>query len=635
MRRALAALFACLMAGAAPAQNAASREPPELARDVGDRRLPAMQDRLPREPRVTSVTELGGRPGRYGGTLRLLMGDQRDVRMVTIYSYVRLVVFDRSGDIVPDILRDVAVEDGRIFTLTLREGHRWSDGAPFTTEDFRYWWEDVAQTERLTPGGLPSALLVDGEKPTFEILSPTVLRYAWSRPNPAFLPALAGAQPVPIFMPAHYMKQFHVQYADPGRLGALVRQARVKDWGALHDRKARAYRLENPDLPTLAPWRPVTTPPAELFVFERNPFFHRVDEAGLQLPYIGRMTIAVGTSSLIPAKVAAGGADLAARYLRFDNYPFLKAGEATQNYRVLLWENGVGSALTLIPNLNVADPLWRGLFRDKRVRQALSVAIDRREINQVIYFGLAHEGANTLIPASPLYREAYDTAWAQRDPALANRLLDEAGLQRRDRDGVRLLPDGRRAEITIQTAGDNTEESDVLELIGHHWREVGVALFVRPLQRDILRRSVIAGRVMMSTWPGLDNALASPDMDPGDLAPSNSMQFQWPLWGQYVDTAGRAGEKPDLRAAQELAELHRQWRRSSTTDERRAIWRRMLEIHAEEVFTIGTVNRTLQPVVASNKLRNIPAQGVYSFTPGAYFGRYHPDLFWFDQDGED
>ncbi|MFT0858655.1 ABC transporter substrate-binding protein [Ancylobacter sp. G4_0304] len=607
-----------------------SLEPPMFVDKVRVGELPPVADRLPDPPRVIDVKARGGEVGRYGGTLRMLMGDPRDIRMVTIYGYARLVVFDENGRLVPDILEKVDVEESRVFTFHLRRNHRWSDGHPFTAEDFRYWWEDVANNERFNPGGPPMQMVVDGEPATFEVIDAATVRYSWSKPNPGFLPALAAAQPFIIAMPAHYMRQFHQRYADPLKLSALVKLERVKDWGALHDRMARSYRPENPELPTLGPWVPLTNPPAEFFVFRRNPFFHRVDETGRQLPYIDKITVSIGTSSLIPAKVGAGGADLQARYLRFDNYTFLKEGEERSNYTVRLWEQGIGAYVAIVPNLNVKDPGWRDVLRDVRVRRALSVGINRRDINQVIFFGLGHEGANTVIPGSALYDSKYDTAWAQYDPALANRLLDEAGLDKRDEDGIRLLPDGRRAEITVETAGESTEETDILELVGDDWRKIGIKLHVRGTQRDLLRRGVIAGNVKMSVWQGLDNALASPEMSPVELAPSNSMQFQWPLWGQYADSGGREGEKPALPAAAELSDLAERWRQSKTGEEREAIWRRMLEINADQVFTIGVINRTSQPVVVSNRLRNVPKVGIYSFEPGAYFGIYLPDTFWFD-----
>ena len=85
-------------------------------------------------------------------------------------------------------------------------------------------------------------MLVDGQKPQFEILDPQTIRYSWSAPNPAFLPALASAQPLVIAMPGHYMKQFHEKYAGKADLEKQIKAARVKDWGSLHERKSRSYR---------------------------------------------------------------------------------------------------------------------------------------------------------------------------------------------------------------------------------------------------------------------------------------------------------------------------------------------------------------------------------------------------------
>ncbi len=191
--------------------------------------------------------------------------------MMSLYGYARLVAYNDKLELQPDILEDVLVEDGRRFTLVLREGHRWSDGHPFTTADFRYWWENVANNKRLSPGGPPMPLLADGKPPTVEILDERRIRYSWTAPNPLFLPALAAPQPTYIYFPAHYLRQFHESFANATELQAAVRAHRLKDWTALHEQKARLYRNENPDLPTLEPWRNTTAPPSERFVFERNP----------------------------------------------------------------------------------------------------------------------------------------------------------------------------------------------------------------------------------------------------------------------------------------------------------------------------------------------------------------------------
>jgi peptide/nickel transport system substrate-binding protein len=603
---------------------------PFFAQDVAAGKLPPIAQRLPASPRIVAIAGEGREPGRHGGTLRMLMGDQRDIRMMTLYGYTRLVGYNDDLELAPDVLEAFDVRDGRVFTLTLRVGHRWSDGSPFTTEDFRYWWEDVANNKRLSPGGPPQALLADGKPPRFEVLSATQVRYSWDAPNPVFLPNLADAQPTYIAMPAGYLRQFHERYAEKAVLAAAVKSARVKDWGSLHERMSRMYRPENPDLPTLDPWRNTTPLPAEQFLFRRNAYFHRIDANGRQLPYIDEATLTVGTNSLIPAKAAAGESDLQARYIRFDNYTFLKDAAKRMNYEVKLWKRAEGAYFALMPNLNAIDPVWRDLNRDVRYRRALSVAINRTDVNKVIFFGLAKESGNTALPESPLYDAGRAALWMEQDKALANRLLDEIGLTKKDLEGIRKLPDGRRLEFTVETAGESTEETDILDLIKQDLAEVGIKIYPRSTQRDVFRRRILAGQTVMSAWVGMDNALVSSDMEPDALAPTSASQFNWPRWGQYTESGGREGEAPDLPEVKELVRLYKDWRMSSTRDQRRAIWKEMLRINAEQLFTIGVINGTLQPIVVSKRLRNVPDKGLYSFEPGAFFGRYMPDIFWFD-----
>ena len=221
---------AALAATALPRRPLAQQNPPApidsrfFADKVAAGSLPPVAQRLPAPPRIIELEKLGRTPGRHGGNIRMLMGDQRDVRMMTLYGYTRLMVYDDNLELVPDVLESCEVQDGRIFTLRLRAGHRWSDGSPFTTEDFRYWWEDIANNQRLSPGGPPQALLAGGNAPLFEVLSPTEVRYSWDAPNPIFLPALAGAQPTYIFMPSAYLKQFHERHAAKHELAQRSRR---------------------------------------------------------------------------------------------------------------------------------------------------------------------------------------------------------------------------------------------------------------------------------------------------------------------------------------------------------------------------------------------------------------------------
>ncbi|MBV9685599.1 MAG: ABC transporter substrate-binding protein [Alphaproteobacteria bacterium] len=610
----------------APEATAAElQETPALKDDVASGKLPKIEMRVPEDPAVAELATIGT----PGGELRMLMGGPKDTRMMVVYGYARLVGYTPSLALVPDILKAIEVEHNSVFTLHLRKGHKWSDGEPFTSEDFRYWFEDVAQNKYLSPSGLPISMLPQGEDPRFEVLSETIVRYSWTRPNPLFLPDLAGPSPLFIYRPSHYLKQFHQKYAEKDVLDTLVKQANQRNWAALHNKLDTMYRNDNPDLPSLEPWILKTKPPSDRFVFERNPYYYRIDKQGNQLPYIDRVILSIADSKIIPAKTGAGESDLQARYLRFDNYTFLKASEERNHYKVWLWRTGPGSQLALYPNLNANDEVWRSLVRDLRFRRALSLAVDRHEINQVIYFGLAIEGQNTLLPQSPLFEPRFRKAWASFDPHEANRLLDLIGLAKGG-DGFRQLPDGRPLEIIVENSGESTEQSDVLELIRDSWRRVGIKLFAKPSQLTLFRRRVFSGETLMSIDKGIENGLATAAMPPWEFAPTTQQQLEWPKWGQYYETKGAAGEPPSLPSAIQLKDLYGEWLAAVSDEEHTRVWHDMLQIWAEEVFSIGTVAGVLQPIVVSAKLRNIPEEGIYNWDPGAYFGIYKPDGFWFD-----
>ena len=608
-------------------------EPPALADRVSKGELPPVGARLPKDVSMVPLSDPGQETGRHGGSLRLLMGRAKDTRMMIVYGYARLVGYDRDFNLVADILAGIDIEEGRIFNLRLRRGHKWSDGKPFTAEDLRFYWEDVANNEKLSPAGPPRAMLVNGEKPKFEIIDETTVRFTWSSPNPFFLPRLAGASPLFIYRPAHYLKQFHEKYADAAKLALEVKKEKQRDWVALLFRKGRQYRNVNPDLPSLQPWVLATKPPAERFIFRRNPYYYRIDAEGRQLPYANRVVMTIVSAKLIAAKTGSGEIDLQARNLQFNNFTFLKRGEKRNNFSVHLWPTAKGSHVALFPNLNVKDPVWRTLVRKAEFRRALSLAINRHEINQVIYFGLAVEGNNTVQPGSQLYRKEYRTRWAGFDLDQANRLLDNLGLTAKNHLGVRLLPDGRPMNIIVETAGEDTEQTDVLQLIHDSWLKAGIKLYSKPLQREVFRNRVFSGATLMAVWFGLENGVPTPDSSPRELAPTSQQQLQWPKWGQFLETGGKAGETIDMDPAKDLARLNTEWASATGRADKERIWRDMLGIYADQVFTIGLISGVFQPVVVNNTLRNVPKKGIYNWDPGAHFGIYRPDTFWFTDKG--
>ena len=632
MRKFLLALAATLAFAplAAHSDGPVLQESSFWAQEVNAGSLPHVQDRIPSEPLVVDLEAKGRSFGRQGGTLRTLISRTKDVRQMVVYGYARLVGYQPDYTLAPDILAAVDVEEGRKFTLHLRPGHRWSDGMPFTSDDFRYWWENVANDPDITPSGPPDFMIVDNRLGKVTFPDEHTVVFEWQIPNPNFLPLLAQASPPFIYRPAHYLSQFHKKFADPDALVEKVKAARVKSWAALHNKRDNMYKFDNPALPTLQPWINSSDKDSSRKLFVRNPYFHRIDSRGVQLPYIDVVQMTVVGGGLIAAKSNAGEVDLQARGLDFPDVAILKKGEADGGkYRTLLWANGAASQIAIYPNLNFADPVWREVMRDVRFRRALSLGIDRRMINRALYFGLASEGGMSALSQSALYNDDNTHAWSMMNLAHANALLDDMGLTDRTPAGLRKLPDGRPMEFVIETAGERSEEENALAIIADTWRELGIRLIMRPLDRDILRNRIYAGRTMASVWFGWDNGLPGPSTSPSYLAPTNQEFFAWPMWGQYYQTVGQAGSPPDMQPAKRLMLLANDWNHTDDPQVREDIWKRMLAIHAEQQFAIGVLAEAPQPVVVSNDLMNVPEHGIWAFDPGAHFGIHRIDEFYF------
>ncbi len=629
-RGAVAALLALvLLPGSAAALELV--ETPFFQERVAKGELPPIGERVPKSPLVADLAGQGREIGRSGGEVVSLVSRARDIRYLSASSYARLVGYTADLKLKPDLLESVEAEDNRVFTFKLRPGHRWSDGHPFTAEDFRFYWEDIATNKELSPAGLPDFLMVDGKPPRFEVIDQQTVRYTWEAPNPRFLPTLAQPRDPFVYRPAHYLKRFHAAYADQAKLEEQAKKQKLKSWAGLFNRLDDMFENSNPELPTLQPWRVMTTAPANRFVFERNPFYHRIDPAGQQLPYVDRVLLDVAAGGLMAAKANSGDADLLFRGLTMADIPILKEGEKAKGFKTLMWPYARGSEIALYPNLTVTDPVWRKLNRDVRFRRALSLGIDRHTLNNSLLFGLGTEGNNTVVRESPLFEDRFRTTWASYDPGEASRLLDEIGLTKRNSAGIRLLPDGRELEIIVETDGESGLVVDGLTLIAEFWREIGVRLFVKPQDRGVLRNRTYAGLTVMVASQGLDLALATAAMPPSELAPLRQDYYSWAKWGQYQETKGASGEPCDIPEARRLIELYREWLSATDPGTQDRVWREMLANHAENLWSIGTVGGALQPIVTRNGLKNVPRKAVYSWEPTSMLGVYRIDEFFWER----
>ena len=624
-----AALVFAWMAGPAYAADPVPvlQETPMFADQVKSGALPAVDKRVPQQPWVVTYFAGGEGPGQQGGQLNMLVASARDTRLMTIFSYTRLIIYDDKFKLKPDILESYEEKDGREFTFKLRAGHKWSDGQPFTTEDFRFFWEDIATNKDISSGGPNVELLVDGQPPKVEIIDPLTIKYTWEKPNPYFIESQARAAPLFLFRPAHYLKKFHAKYTPEAEILKSARGGQ-QSWLAIYRRNDVMYANDNVDLPTLNPWVTTTASPAQRFVYVRNPYYHRIDAKGQQLPYVDRVIFTVAAANLVPAKAGLGEADLQPRYLNMRDYTFLQKSAQSSGVSVRLWEAGSGSQIALYPNLTANDAEWRKLMRDARFRRALSLAIDREELNQVVYIGLAKPSNNTIMPRSDLFKPEYATKWANYDPKLANKLLDEIGLTKKDSQGFRLLPDGRPATIVVEYASEETEDNDALALIADNWKKIGIKMLTKPQTRDNFRLRTFSGEAIMTAFAGAVTALPTVNTSPKEFAPTMLGGLQWSRWGMFVESKGKQGEKCDLVSACKLLDYVKEWETGATPEERRKAWDKILASNADEVFSIGTVNGVRQPIVVGPKVRNVPKEGYYAWDPGGYIGLYQPDTFW-------
>ena len=430
------------------------------------------------------------------------------------------------------------------------------------------------------------------------------------------------------------MRQFHSKHVGAEKATAQAKEAGARSWAGYHQKKDEQYRFDNPDLPTLEPWIQTTPLPSTRFVLVRNPYFHRVDKAGRQLPYIDRVIVNITDGKLIPAKAGTGDVDLQARDLRFDNYTFLKENAKRNKYRVLLWEKGIGSQMALYPNLNVEDPVWRTLMRDVRFRRALSMGINRHEVNEVVYFGLAKESANTVLQRSSLFRPEFRTAWSQFDVKAANALLDSLGLTqaRRQRPAppAGRSPDGdHRRHRGREHRGNRRAGARPRQLAQARHRAVLATVGPRGVPQARVLRQVDDDGLVRSQQRHPDTR-HEPERARAHGAGAPAVADVGPVLREQPQ--GRRGARP-ARGEGTRRALRRTGAARPPRPRREQIWLRMLEIHAQQVYTIGIVTQALQPIVAKNNLRNVPTEGLYSWDPGSYFGMYHPDTFWLETQG--
>src|SRR5262245_17915964 len=482
------AFFALVAAPFGDAALAQSRfkEAPILAEQVKAGKLPPVDQRVPSEPLVVSTVE---RTGQYGGVWRRAFLGPADAN-----NYVR-VVYDAlvrhspdGGKIEPKIAAGwESSKDFRQWTIKLRPGARWSDGTPFTADDIVFWYQDVLLNKDLVPS-LPSWMKnADGTPAVVEKVSPTAARFTYKQPNTLVLTALAnsdgGDRTYAAFLPAHYLKKFHASYAKKEDLDKLVAASGFKTWTELF--AARTPPPEHPERPSMAAWVPATRVSDQVFTLKRNPYFVGVDPTGNQLPYLDevRFTFFADIQALNLAAIA-GDFDMQERHIQMTNYPVFKENEKTGKYRVITWPTFGGSDAVIQFNQTYkADAELGKLMATREFRVALSEAISRDQIKESVFLGLGEARQGVPSPGHPYFPG--DQYAKKYKPDEANKLLDQLGLTKRDADGTRLLPSGKRVVLELSVVPAIAAWPDVSQLVAKDWEKVGVKTIVQLRERAL------------------------------------------------------------------------------------------------------------------------------------------------------
>jgi len=584
-------------------------EAPMLAELVKAGKLPPLDQRLPEEPMVIKPVE---EVGKYGGTWHRFATAPDDNTLGSRLTYEMLLRYDALGaELTPNVVKSYQVSaSGKTFTFNLRKGMKWSNGDPCTADDYVFYYEDILLNKELRPS-FPVWLKTGGENVKIEKVSDYVIRFVFTKPYGLFVPSL-GSQLAYDFhpgFPSKYLKQFHPKYVDAAKLDAMVKEAKREKWIQLFNDKNNV--LTNIERPVFFAWKTTIPSPADPQVAERNPYYWKVDTAGNQLPYIDKIEHrVVANTQLVNVRVAQGEADMQARHLSLGNYPLFQQNKDKGGYRVFLWDNGLSSDAVLAPNMTNKDPVLRKIVEDVRFRRALSLGINRQEFVEGIYLGLTKPSQVAPTTTSPHYWEPQAKNLIEYDPARAGKLLDEMGLDKKDSDGYRLRPDGKRLSLVFEYTSEfgGSSWTNIVELLSAQWKKIGVQVIPKDEARNLFETRRDANEFDISIWNGDGGSNPLLDMRwfiPYSVGSLHTIQYM--LWWT---TGGKQGEEPkgDLR---KVLDIFEEIKVTVDPEKQKSLFRQILQINMDNLWTIGIATAPPQPCVVSNKMGNVPAKALW------------------------
>jgi peptide/nickel transport system substrate-binding protein len=598
-------------------------EAPQLAESVKAGKLPPVAERIGQDPLVIKpVHEIG----KYGGTWRRGFTGPADFwnGLHSVSGPDHILFWDYTGyKVGPNIARGWELsDDGRTTTLLLRRGMKWSDGHPFTADDFVFWYEDIYKNKELVP--TPTIFLsINGKPGEVEKVDTYTVRFKFADPYPIFPEMLAGATPIGGghslrgregmggYAPAHYLKQFHPKYTSKEELDKKLKEQKFDKWWLLFLHK-NSWHL-NPDLPVVTPWKTVTPANTPVWTLERNPYSIWVDTAGNQLPYIDRAVFTLAESEeILNLRAIAGEYDNQLFHLSILKVPVFLDNEKRGGYKVSLHPGDYGGDLIIKFNMTYdKDPEIAKWFHNRDFRRALAIAINREQINEIFWLGTSAPRSVVPVDSNPYFPgPEYRTMWATYEPQQARAMLDAIGLDKKDAEGYRLRSDGKgRLRLVMTVAGAaHAPFEQFVEPVKQHWKDVGISLDIEIVERSLAMTRGAANETQLSAWnnDGTEHPWSFPFhlvwLSISTNAPGG------PEYARWFHSGGKEGKEPTGR----IREMMDLWVKGMgvSEEERLEIGKQLWKIAAEDVYIIGIVGPGAASGVRAAKttMGNLPAR---------------------------
>ncbi len=602
----------------------AFNEAPGLAKKVASGELPPVDKRLPAAPAVVTPVD---RPGHYGGVWRRAYTGLSDLVGLRRILYDPLVRWSPDLKIVPNLAEKWEVDEtGRTFTFHLVKGVRWSDGAPFTADDIMFYFDDIVFNKELTPS-IPKWIAPSGKAPKVTKIDDYTFRIEFSQPYSIFLEQLACPQGMALVTnPKHYLKKFHKKYAKPEALEALMKAKRATSWVNLFQDYSNLQHglFVDKNLPSICAWIVKVPAPARRFVLVRNPYYWKVDTQGNQLPYIDSIVNDLQAEpQTILLKAIAGEIDMQARHLGgMQNSVLLLASEAQGKYRLVPKTSTASVGLLLAPNLNHKNPVMRSILSDPRFRIALSHAINRDEINKIVYRGKGDPRQAAPLKESQYYSSSYAKAHLQYDPNKATSLLDQMGLKLGP-DGKRLRPDGKPLQLSLDVMVKIQTWVDMAEIVASNLKSIGIDTDVRSEAPELFRQRTQNALHDIALWTGDGGTECL--LEPRWYFPYSSESLNAPLYGQWFQSGGKKGEEPP-QTIKEMMDTYTKILRTIAPEKKKELFGKIISQDEKNLWVVGLVHDPPDYYVVAKNMYNIPKTDFQSWIyPNP--GPIHPEQF--------